>query len=139
SDSFDAQHDDVIKILDELGIEYDSDERIMEVYNKIDVLDADALSDIIRKERHSNRVVAVSALSGQGLDVLLEKIEQKIASEYTSARFDLSHADGRALAWLHEHGEVLERESGEDAMQVNTRLSIANMARFCDKFGYEPR
>ena len=38
--------------------------------------------------------------------------------------------DGRAIAWLYSHGEVLDRADSEEAVQLRVRLAAADKARF---------
>jgi len=67
------QRNEVIKILDEIGI-YNDDQRIIEVINKVDLIDN------LNKHHNSfsNQSVHVSALSGEGIEELKTKIAKKI-------------------------------------------------------------
>ncbi len=65
-----AQSRDVEKVLSELGIE-PSDRRLIEVWNKIDRLDADGrarLANLAERQPAEHRPVLVSAVSGEGVD-----------------------------------------------------------------------
>ena len=42
----------------------------------------------------------------------------------------IAPADGARLAWLYQHGEVVERQDGEAAIHVTVRLLPADRARF---------
>ena len=74
--------------------------------------------------------MAVSALTGEGLPALLAAIDARIAEGMEVAEFDVPAADGAGLAWLYQHGEVIGREDGDDAIQVRVRLLPADRARF---------
>jgi GTP-binding protein HflX len=50
--------------------------------------------------------------------------------------FAIPHTDGRAMAWLYAHGQVLERRDGDAIAHFSTRLSPANHARFVQQFAY---
>ena len=67
------QRNEVIKILDEIGI-YNDDQRIIEVINKVDLIEN------LNKHHNSfsNQSVHVSALSGEGIEELKTKIAKKI-------------------------------------------------------------
>ena len=67
------QRNEVIKILDEIGI-YNDDQRIIEVINKVDLIEN------LNKHHNSFSVqsVHVSALSGEGIEELKTKIAKKI-------------------------------------------------------------
>ncbi len=112
-EDWEAQAQDVAAILDELGLKGKAEGRILEVWNKIDALDPDRLSALrlaARGIEPQRRPMLVSALSGQGLDELLARIESTLAAGRVRFELDLDAADGAGLAWLHAHTEVLVRE-----------------------------
>ena len=74
--------------------------------------------------------LAVSALTGEGLDALREALDARLSSNLLTERFDLPSEDGARLAWLYRHGEVLEREEVEGRIRVTVRLSQADRARY---------
>ncbi len=109
-----AQAKDVEAILDELGLKGEAEGRILEVWNKIDALDAERLSALRLAARGidaQRRPTLVSALTGEGLDELLARIETTLAAGRVKLELDLDAADGEGLAWLHAHTEVLERNA----------------------------
>ncbi|MFO1103605.1 MAG: GTPase HflX [Methylocystis sp.] len=113
-EDWEAQAKDVEAILDELGLKGQAEGRILEVWNKIDALDPErlaALSLAARGIEPQRRPILVSALTGQGLDELLARIEATLAAGRVRFELDLEAADGAGLAWLHAHTEVLEREA----------------------------
>jgi GTP-binding protein HflX len=46
------------------------------------------------------------------------------------ADYDIPPADGARLAWLYEHGEIVQRDDGDDAIHLTVRLLPADRARF---------
>lgn len=139
-EDYQIQRNDVIGILKDLGISYETDERIVEVYNKIDTLDSESISDIVRySARSAHKAVCISALSGQGVDDLLARIADVTAAQYRSVLYVLPGADGKALAWLHAHGDVLEQNHGEDGkMELRVRMDETNINKFASRFSYHP-
>ncbi|MDJ1156823.1 GTPase HflX [Chelatococcus sp. SYSU_G07232] len=116
-----AQAADVENILQELGIDAEDGRRIIEVWNKSDLLDEaqrQKLANIAERRPQEHRPVLVSALTGQGLDRLLAGIEARIAEGRPVYRVTLDAADGAALNWLYEEAEVLERRTDEDGNLV---------------------
>jgi GTP-binding protein HflX len=113
-EDWEAQAQDVEAILDELGLKGQAEGRILEVWNNIDALDPERLSALriaaggIEPQR---RPTLVSALTGQGLDELLARIESTLAAGRVRFELNLDAADGAGLAWLHAHTEVLKRET----------------------------
>ena len=47
-------------------------------------------------------------------------------------------ADGAALAWLYDRGEVLARQDEEDVARVQVALDKADFARFERRWSYQP-
>jgi len=113
-----AQSTDVETILRELGIE-PQDDRIVEVWNKLDLLDA-ANAERVRNAAANrpveHRPAVVSALTGAGLDALLHRIEDRISRGSRELRLRLPPDDGQGLHWIYENAEVLDRRTGENGM-----------------------
>ena len=130
----DAQKSDVLKVLHELGVE-EGERRIFEVLNKIDLLDSDVRAALLARNRVKTRMltgeqVAVSALSGDGLEALLQVIDRILGSQEQTMRLTLAVDDGAGLAWAHKNGRVLERRQGEKGIY----LVIAGDAAAVDRF-----
>jgi GTPase len=77
-----------------------------------------------------NGAVAVSAITGEGLDALKAAIDQRIAAGMELANYDIAPQDGARLAWLYQHGEVVDRQDADAAVHVTVRLLPADRARF---------
>ncbi len=96
-EDWEAQAQDVKAILDELGLKGRAEGRILEVWNKIDALDPARLSALrlaARGIEPQRRPTLVSALTGQGLDELLARIESTLAAGRVRFELDLDAADG---------------------------------------------
>ncbi len=92
----------------------------LRVWNKIDLLD----SSEIRRLPSSASEVPVSALSGLGLQGLIERIDQNLGSEaIVEAQFDLPSSDGRGLAMLHRLGQVLSTHFENDRIRIRARVT----------------
>jgi GTP-binding protein HflX len=129
-----AQATDVLGVLQDLGIDVNDTSRTIEVWNKGDLLDSEAR---MRAENHaarlpeSTRPSLISALTGEGIEVLLRRIADKIASGWPTVSLRLSAADGANLSWLHRHGEVLSQELGEDGdLQLSVRMAPEKAEEF---------
>ena len=46
------------------------------------------------------------------------------------ADYDIAPQDGARLAWLYQHGEVVDRHDADAAVHVTVRLLPADRARF---------
>ncbi len=136
-EDYEAQRDDVIKILHDLGIEYEQDERIIEVYNKCDLLDEEKLLDLQHLWRRSPvPCCLISAYLGKGIEDLLEETSSIAMRDSTINTYTINVEDGKAFAWLYAHGEVLERTDNEDNINITVRLNTSNTNKFTKEFGY---
>ncbi|MGE3148338.1 MAG: GTPase HflX [Pseudorhodoplanes sp.] len=133
-----AQLRDVEDVLRELGISAGEEDRLIEVWNKIDKLDPDGrarLFNLVERQPRDRRPIAVSALTGEGIETLLSAIEERLASRRVVLDLLLDPADGEGLSWLHRHAEVLERRLQDDGRYaVAVRVDPAQAKRVKDKF-----
>lgn len=136
----DVQREDVIGILKDLGIEYDEDPRVVEVLNKMDLLDGEQAEDLLKQSRRRQIAAAtVSALEGTGITGLLDLIAGKLAEKRSTVLYDIPHpVAGEALAWLHQHATVLQRADGDEVTHVTVSIDPADRGRFAAHFGLEP-
>ncbi len=134
-----AQKEDVIGVLQDLGIEYETDPRIVEVLNKIDRLTPEDAQDMRRKAKFSGKTTALSAITGEGVDDLLKMVGEGLAHMRHTLCYKIKTADGEAQAWLYSHGHVLARHDTENHVTMDVELSPADQGRFREKFGYLPQ
>jgi GTP-binding protein HflX len=120
-DETEAQSHDVNLVLEELGIHEDRRSQIIEIWNKADLLDPHSLATREAQAQRRDDCVLVSSLDGHGIAELLEKIEKRLAKKSTVYEIMIDAADGKGMAWLHQHGEVLARKAYVDG---RTKLSV---------------
>ena len=125
------QRVDVERVLAELGIVEHSTSMI-EVFNKIDLLDETQRHALF--ERGSGDRVAVSAVTGEGCAVLVERIDQMLGRADLCLHYRLDPGEGAALAWLHRHGRVMAQEWTEDGVEIRVMLSPIDAGRFDRRF-----
>ena len=136
----DAQSRDVHAVLDELGIDERQREAMIEVWNKTDLLAPDQLETLIEKGQRTKDTCLVSAATGKGLDHLLDLIKQRITGPTQTFRIDIPATAGADIAWLYEHGEVLERTDHDDgSMHFQVQFEAAGTARAKQRFGEQLR
>lgn len=131
------QKRNVIQILTDLGVEYESDPRVLELHNKIDLLSEDEQDEIARQAKTRGNLVPISAITGQGIDTFLNSAAAVIGRHQRVVSFALPVADGSALAWLYAHGQIIEREDGESDISVSVKIEPARLGQFKDLYGYE--
>jgi GTPase len=134
-----AQLQDVENILRQLGIDPHSETSkpaLIEVWNKIDRLDAEAqarLANLAERRPADRRPVLVSAITGQGIDALGDAIEARLAAGRVLLELVLDAADGAGVSWLHRHTEVIHKavdvDSGRTVMTVRADPAKANEVR----------
>ena len=134
-----AQSHDVEEVLGELGIDAEERRRLIEVWNKIDRLDADGrarLRNLAERQPEERRPVLVSALSGEGIDRLVAAIEARLARAGVVLDLVLDPADGAGVSWLHRHTEVLTKTMRDDGgLAITVRADPASAERVQAKFG----
>lgn len=106
-----AQKNDVDRVLEELGIQTDSqDVNIVHVWNKIDLLNPEEQSALKHLAARDDRMVAlISAQQSQGIEALRHKIDEVILEAYDHRHIEVPAQSGAFLNWLYENSEVLER------------------------------
>jgi len=130
------QKGDVIDVLRNLNINYEVDPRIIEVWNKSDLLEGDALGDLARKARFDTQAVLISALEQNGFDECYDKIRTILAQNHLHALFTIPVSDGAALAWLYAHCDILERSDGAESITMKVKMDPADKSKFESRFNY---
>ena len=127
-----AQAEDVEAILEQLGT--DAAIPRIEMWNKADALPEEAAATAENLAARRDDVYLGSALTGQGLDALLDRIAADLTETLGDMDLTLAFADGRARAWLHEEGVVQAESQGEDGTRISVRWTARQAARFAAAF-----
>ncbi|MCK4946169.1 MAG: GTPase HflX, partial [Alphaproteobacteria bacterium] len=131
-----AEKEDVLNILNDLGIGSENDDRIIEVLNKIDILPEKDRSAVITRSKRQGKAVAISALTGDGIDHLLEVIDARLGQNQQIVYVDIPLTDGKALSWLYSRCHVVNRMDDEDFVHIKVGMEPEDMERFCAQFPY---
>jgi GTPase len=126
----DAQRDDVIKVLSDIGISSENGAPLIEAWNKTDLLEPEAFAFHAAEAARRDDVLPVSALTGEGVDVLLALIAERLTKARRIRSFVLDVGDGASIAWLHARGNVVNEQIEDDQMVIDVRLSDEDYARF---------
>ncbi len=113
-------------VLEEIGA---GDKPRLQVLNKADLLDEDAQREALL--RHPDGVL-LSALTGEGVDELLERVEAAFADTLAEVDLLVPYSEGARLHELHEVAGDLERTEREDGVLVHARVPRAELHRFDD-------
>ncbi|RME66116.1 MAG: GTPase HflX, partial [Alphaproteobacteria bacterium] len=126
-----AQRDDVLAVLATLGVEPGGEgPPVLEVVNKIDRMSEETRAAWRAKASRSDDMVAISALTGEGMDALLERIDAHLFARARVLNVTLAASEGAALAWLYRHGKVLARHSNDQGVVLKVRLDDQALARW---------
>jgi GTP-binding protein HflX len=132
-----AQQKDVENVLHELGIEAE-DPRLVEVWNKIDIIGAgerEGVENLAQRQPAARRPALVSAVTGEGVERLIDLIEGRLAQSRVVIELDLDIADGAGASWLYRNVEVLEKSVRDDGhLHMTVRVDPAKVAQVRAKF-----
>jgi GTP-binding protein HflX len=134
--SSDAQKKQVLQVLADLGVVGEQDEGtdipILEVWNKLDLLSGDDRAEFEQAAATDEDAVAISALTGEGVDDFLSRVDAILTAGSREHEITLEVGEGKALAWLHQHGHVLSDEPVGDKGRRNlvVKLSDKEYGRF---------
>jgi GTP-binding protein HflX len=127
----DAQRDDVEQVMSEIGIAVEGQgPPLIEAWNKIDLLDAEERARTLAEAARREDVVPISALTGEGTELLLRAVADRLRAGNTLRKVSVPSSDGEAIAWLHANGDVVDQRTGDDQTEFEVRLSDADWARF---------
>ncbi|MFL6728365.1 MAG: GTPase HflX [Sphingomicrobium sp.] len=125
-----AQREDVDDVLGSLGLAEEGAPRRLEAWNKVDLLSGDERSRLLEEAKRRDDAVPISALKGEGLDLLRERMAVALRRGEQVHEIRLAAAQGDKIAWLHARGEVLDQQLDRDVVKLSVRLSPENWARF---------
>jgi GTPase len=124
-----SQRDDVLTVLGNLGLDEAAEDGLIEVMNKIDLLEPGQRASLEHHTLRNSQIAALSAATGEGCETLLALIDRRLQSDIRAVRLDIPLTDGKTLAWIYRHGEVLGRRDDSEAAHLSVRLSEADLAR----------
>ena len=126
----DAQAADVEAVLATLGLAEEGSPPRLEVWNKLDLLPAEQRKELLGEVARRDDVIALSALTGEGVDDLREAIANQLHAGSQTHHVRLNAGDGPRIAWLHARGDVIEQHAEGDQLHLAVKLSAENWARF---------
>jgi len=125
-----AQGEDVEDVLTSLGLGEEGAPPRVEAWNKIDLVSGEERDRLYEEARRREDVLPISAITGEGLDALRDRMAGCLRSGEQIHRIRLPATEGSKIAWLHSRGEVLDQQIDHDELELSVRLSPDNWARF---------
>ena len=123
------QRGDVLRVLVDLGLGELVEGGLIEAMNKIDLVDPATRMSLENHALRDSQSVAVSAVTGEGCEALLALIDRRLDDDVRRVRLDVPLTDGKTLAWIYRHGEVLGRRDDNEEAHLSVRLSESDIAR----------
>jgi GTPase len=91
------------------------------VLNKIDRVTDMAQLDILRQ--HHPKSVAISGLTGAGLDELRDAVVASLTSHFVPVELTVPVSDGKLQAFLNEHAEIFRQEYKDDVVVIRCHIA----------------
>ena len=131
-----AQAKDVEDILESLGRGEGDGRQLLEVWNKIDLLEPEAAADLAKRAEGTDTAIVVSALKGEGVDALLSEIERRISGKVEKRVIRIEPGEMSLLPWVYERSHVLSRLDEEDgAVTLEVEITAVESAELDARLG----
>lgn len=134
-----AQARDVEKILKSLGVGEDEPRKLIEVWNKVDLLEAEA-AEALRAKAATGGSIVVSALTGEGTDTLLSIIEAQLSGELATRTVTLGAHQLPVMSWIYDRGRVKNRIDHEDgSVEITAEFTVSDSEELDRLLGHGPK
>ena len=124
------QFNQVNSILNSLGVETEMNEKLIEVYNKIDLLSDDQLEMLKNKANRANDFFLVSSTDNRGIEKLINGVEKvlnkDLISEVIKINFDKSYVRSK----LYQSSVIQSEKLCEDGYEIVVRWSKRKQGEF---------
>ncbi|MEL6522056.1 MAG: GTPase HflX [Pseudomonadota bacterium] len=122
------QASDVRTILSDLGVDEATPQ--FEVWNKVDLLETDERATVEAQASRQDRVITISAQTGEGFQGLIERVTEALDGVRTCETITLDFSAGKARAWLYQQSVVTREEQGEDGVQLTVHWTSRQKQAF---------
>ncbi|NNE53117.1 MAG: GTPase HflX [Sulfitobacter sp.] len=124
----DEQKRDVMEILASLGVAEET--RIIEVWNKIDLMPPEAADPIRARAEREEDVLVISAIEGEGLKALQATVAEALQGTVRQSDLKLSFAEGRKRAWLFDQDLVQRERQTDEGFEITVRWTAKQEAQY---------
>ncbi len=126
-----AQKQDVLQVLADLGLPEARRDNVIEVLNKVDLLDQDKRLEVRNMSQRARNVFPLSAITGEGCDDLLAGVASRLSARRKIVELRLAAGDGANLAWLHAHADVSDlRYDADGTAHLTAAIDPEDLARY---------
>lgn len=123
-----AQAEDVRGILEALGVPEDRPQ--LEIWNKVDCLSPELATAAAARADRNGSVYLISALTGLGIDPLLDRLSDALRDPVEPAELTLAFEEGRKRAWLFDNGLVEKERDCDGGYQLHVNWTARQRAAF---------
>lgn len=122
------QAEDVHTILTQLGVSEDIPQ--LEVWNKIDLLEEDDISALHARASRSEDIYSISAITGEGIDLLLSEVTKRLQGDVTIETLSLPFSAGKERAWLFAENIAEGEEQTDQGFDITVKWTTRQAAKF---------
>ena len=119
---------EVEKVLQSLGVTESIP--VLEIWNKIDIIEPEKKESLSNIAKRRSGVCYLSALTGEGVSALMEKVESQISPQKISDTLLVPFELGNKKAWLHEHCVVVNEFYTDDGFKLDVMWSAQQKAKY---------
>jgi GTP-binding protein HflX len=119
---------EVEKVLQSLGVTESIP--VLEIWNKIDIIEPEKKESLSNIAKRRSGVCYLSALTGEGVSTLMEKVEDQLLPHKFSDTLFVPFELGNKKAWLHEHGVVVNEFYTDDGFNLDVMWSAQQKAKY---------
>jgi GTP-binding protein HflX len=94
------------------------------IFNKLDVVEPEDGERLLRRYPDAKQI---SAVTGAGVDGLLEEISQRLEERTVEIDALIPYAEGTLIAKLHDEGRVIESTHTDDGVQLKVKARKSDM------------
>lgn len=123
-----AQSANVLGILSELGVKESTPQ--IEIWNKTDALDDEARAAREAEAARKENVQAISALTGDGIEALVQSITEMLDRDRHIVTLKIDHADGKKRAWLYDQDIVVSETRTDEGIELTVNWTPIQAERF---------
>ena len=117
-----------MSILTDIGVPQDTP--LFEVWNKVDQLTEEDLLCLTNRATRLENTFPVSALTGEGVDILISAVENQLNSQNFDDFLNLTYQEGKKRAWLYNQGVVRNETQTENGFQFALYWSARQKTQF---------
>ncbi len=134
----DVQKHDVLNVLDELGVDFESETEgtpILEALNKADLMDDEARSSIEAHAERHDACIPLSGLTGYGCEDLIQAIDDILGTRDHEIEQLVPYSDGATQSWVHANTKILSEKHEEEGVRFHFIVDPILWAKFQKRAG----